>query len=316
MTIERNMQERVNEICNELYSKSEKVSVRVILTYLPDVSSTSTVHKYYANWRKELEANEKSLYDKLGFSSEFTQMFMKEISRFSVEAEQRYKGLADEANEQRDTAIDELSKAEDRQHKQTAVVEQQEKDLLALKVEASANINSHKAELEKVTESHNVLILELRRHIERFEKDLANANRSNELLRTELAKSELKLESNQSFVNEVKEKREQLESQNAELRTNNQTVSTKVAKLETKLEGSVALIDSLRERLSDFEENHSTLQTRATESEAGYKAVVSELADHKVQVQNQSQKIGSLEEMNNQQKRYIKQLEKANSTPE
>ncbi|MCW8336550.1 hypothetical protein [Vibrio paucivorans] len=86
------MQERVNEICNDLYSKGEKVSVRVILTYLPDVSSTLTVHKYYANWRKELEANEKSLYDKLGFSSEFTQMFMKEISRFSVEAEQRYKG--------------------------------------------------------------------------------------------------------------------------------------------------------------------------------------------------------------------------------
>ena len=108
MSTER-MQERVNEICNELYSKGEKVSVRVILTFLPDVSSTSTVHKYYANWRKELEANEKSLYDKLGFSPEFTQMFMKEISRFSVEAEQRYKGIADEANEQRDTAIDELT---------------------------------------------------------------------------------------------------------------------------------------------------------------------------------------------------------------
>jgi len=105
------MQERVNEICNDLYSKGEKVSVRVILTYLPDVSSTSTVHKYYANWRKELEANEKSLYDKFGFSSEFTQMFMKEISRFSVEAEQRYKGIAEEANEQRDAAIEELGKS-------------------------------------------------------------------------------------------------------------------------------------------------------------------------------------------------------------
>ncbi len=43
------MQERVNEICNELYSKGEKVSVRVILTFLPDVSSTSTAHKDYAN---------------------------------------------------------------------------------------------------------------------------------------------------------------------------------------------------------------------------------------------------------------------------
>ncbi|POC76678.1 hypothetical protein CRN61_25025, partial [Vibrio vulnificus] len=72
MTTDKNMQDRVSEICNDLYGRGEKVSVRVILTYLPDVSSTSTVHKYYANWRKELEANEKSLYDKLGFSSEFT----------------------------------------------------------------------------------------------------------------------------------------------------------------------------------------------------------------------------------------------------
>ncbi|TOK17651.1 hypothetical protein CGI23_25280, partial [Vibrio parahaemolyticus] len=49
------MQERVNEICNELYSKGEKVSVRVILTFLPDVSSTSTVHKYYANCTVSLQ---------------------------------------------------------------------------------------------------------------------------------------------------------------------------------------------------------------------------------------------------------------------
>ncbi|MDF4720801.1 hypothetical protein P3519_23275, partial [Vibrio parahaemolyticus] len=166
------MQERVNEISNELYSKGEKVRVRVILTFLPDVSSTSTVHKYYANWRKELEANEKSLYDKLGFSSEFTQMFMKEISRFSVEAEQRYKGIADEANEQRDAAIEELAKIEDRLHKQNAVVEQQDKDITHLKSEMVQRESAFEAEVSKLEQSHSVLVSELRQRITQLEKEL------------------------------------------------------------------------------------------------------------------------------------------------
>ena len=117
-------QDRVNQICNELYQKGTKPSVRLVLAELPDVSSTSTVHKYFSNWKREMEANQQSLYDRLGFSPDFTKSFMKEISRFAVEAEQRYKGMADDANEQREQAVSDLAKAEDKLHKQTAVVEQ------------------------------------------------------------------------------------------------------------------------------------------------------------------------------------------------
>ncbi|WP_031418086.1 coiled-coil domain-containing protein [Vibrio parahaemolyticus] len=310
MTTDRNMQERVNEICNDLYGRGEKVSVRVILTYLPDVSSTSTVHKYYANWRKELEANEKSLYEKLGFSSEFTQMFMKEISRFSVEAEQRYKGIADEANEQRDTAIEELAKAEDRLHKQTALVEQQGKEISQLKSDITANEKAHAAELEKVKESHDVLVLELRHRIEQLEKELNEAVKGNESLRTELAKSQLKLESNQDYVNEVKAKQEQLEQQGVELQDKNQVLSNQNAKLETQREADKELISSINERLHDLKENADSLQTKLSESEAAYKTVSIELSEYKSQVNSQSQKIGSLEQMNEQQQRYIEKLEK------
>ncbi|EIN4364593.1 DNA-binding protein [Vibrio parahaemolyticus] len=310
MTTDRNMQERVNEICNDLYGRGEKVSVRVILTYLPDVSSTSTVHKYYANWRKELEANEKSLYEKLGFSSEFTQMFMKEISRFSVEAEQRYKGIADEANEQRDTAIEELAKAEDRLHKQTALVEQQGKEISQLKADITANEKAHTAELEKVKESHDVLVLELRHRIEQLEKELNEAVKGNESLRTELAKSQLKLESNQDYVNEVKAKQEQLEQQGVELQDKNQVLSNQNAKLETQREADKELISSINERLHDLKENADSLQTKLSESEAAYKTVSIELSEYKSQVNSQSQKIGSLEQMNEQQQRYIEKLEK------
>ncbi|MEY8216114.1 MAG: DNA-binding protein, partial [Colwellia sp.] len=67
------IQERVNDICSELYADGTKPTVRLVRSMLSDVKSTSTVHKYFANWKKELEANQQSLYDKLGFSSEFTQ---------------------------------------------------------------------------------------------------------------------------------------------------------------------------------------------------------------------------------------------------
>jgi hypothetical protein len=45
--------------CCELYAEGSKVSVRKVLAMMPDVSSTSTVKKYYAAWKKELNANPK-----------------------------------------------------------------------------------------------------------------------------------------------------------------------------------------------------------------------------------------------------------------
>lgn len=311
MTTDKNMQDRVSEICNDLYGRGEKVSVRVILTYLPDVSSTSTVHKYYANWRKELEANEKSLYDKLGFSSEFTQMFMKEISRFSVEAEQRYKGIADEANEQRDTAIDELAKAEERLYKQTALVDQQGKDISNLKSDLAAEEKVHTAEIEKLNNSHEVLVQELRSRIAQLEKDLADTAKVNESLRTDLAKSQLKLESNQDYVNEVKAKQGSLEAQVAELQDKNQSLSNQNAKLETQRDADKQLIESVSGRLNDLKVNAGSLQGKLSESEAAYKIAVSELSENKSLVHSQNQRIGSLEQMNEQQQHYIARLEKS-----
>ena len=308
MSTER-MQERVNEICNELYSKGEKVSVRVILTFLEGVSSTSTVHKYYANWRKELEANEKSLYDKLGFSPEFTQMFMKEISRFSVEAEQRYKGIADEANEQRDTAIDELTKVEERLHKQTAVVEQQGKDITRLKGELTQQESQYEAEVSKLEQSHQVLVSELRQRITQLEKDLGESTKTSETLRTDLAKSELKLESNQDYVNEVKAKQGELEERHTTMQTEKQSLEQQVTKLSTQLEGSTSMVTTLEKRITDFEAQQGALLFKATEMEANFHTTRDELREAKAQLQSQSQQIGSLEEINQQQKRYIDKLE-------
>ena len=67
-----------------------------------------------------------------------------------------------------------------------------------------------------------------------------------------------------------------------------------------------------KRRVTDFETQHTALQSRATEMETHYKVTLSELSEVKSQLQNQSLKIGLLEEINQQHKRYIDKLEEAN----
>lgn len=303
------IQEQVNTICNDLYSKGKKISVRIVLAELSDVSSTSTVHKYYANWKRELEANEKSLYEKLGFSSEFTQIFMKEISRFSIEAEERYKSMADDAHEQRDAAIDELSRVEDKFHKQTAVVEQQEKEITQLKYDLKASEIAFEAEKEKIVESHDVLVAELRKRIEQQAAELNDTKKSSEFLRTELAKAELKLEGNQNLVDEVKSKYEQLENEKTNFQLENQDLSKRVTQLSTKLDGLESLNELLRQQTNGLESNNRGLSSKVSELEANSKTYTSELTEGRSLIQRQNEKIGALQEFNEQQKKYIEKLE-------
>ncbi len=60
---------------------------------------------------------------------------MKEITRFSVEAEQRYKEQTQDAHEQRDLALEELEHSEERLYKQTALIEQRDKEIRKLQTE-------------------------------------------------------------------------------------------------------------------------------------------------------------------------------------
>lgn len=303
------LQEQVNEVCNDLYSKGQKLSVRVILAELPNVSSTSTVHKYFANWRREQAANEKSLYERLGFSSEFTQMFMREISRFNTEAEQRYKSAADEANEQRDAAIDEMARIEEKYHRQTAKGQQQAKEIEQLKYDLKINEKSFEAEKDKLIDSHNVLVSELRQRIEQLEIKLKETAQLSESLRTELAKAELKLEGNQNLVDEIKSNYRQLEAGNANLQKENQELSQQITKLSARLEGSESVNKLLKQQTSGLESSNQDLSSKVNELEANNKSYLVELAENKSLIQSQNEKIGGLQELNDQQRKYINNLE-------
>lgn len=253
-------QDRVNLICNQLYGQGIKPSVRIVLAELPDIKSTSTVHKYFANWRKEIDANQKSLYEKLGFSPEFTQSFMKEITRFSVEAEQRYKNQASDAIESNEHAIADLKKVEDKLHKQNAVVDQQEKEINELQSELLLSGNKYKSEIEKGRETNEATVAELRKQLIQVKSENTQLSKQNESLHTEVAKAELKIEGNQSYVDEIKHQNQELVKENKELNLGKFELSKTVARLESTISGNEKLIASLQSQ-----QNNLTQQNKSYE---------------------------------------------------
>ncbi|WP_426577273.1 DNA-binding protein [Xenorhabdus stockiae] len=246
------IQEKVHTICNELYAKGMKPTVRMVLSMLPDVKSTSTVHKYFANWRKEVEANQQSLYDKLGFSSEFTQSFMKEITRFSVEAEQRYKEQALDANEQRDIALEELERNEERLYKQTALIEQRDKEIRELQSELRNVQEQNKSQLVQEQGSHRVIVQELRQQLDTQVEENRSLAASNESLRTEIAKAELRLEGNQEYVGEVKAQNTALLSENKALNSHITDLNKQLARFEATLAGNDKLMAQMEATITAY----------------------------------------------------------------
>jgi len=299
----KSIQDRVTAICNDLYSKGTKPSVRLVLSMLPDVSSTSTVHKYFANWKKELEANSQSLYDKLGFSSEFTQSFMKEITRFGVEAEQRYKELALDANEQRDQVLEDLERSEERAHKQVAIVEQQDKEVKELQVELLAVKSKLEAELVKDKEAHEATVNELRKQL--TEEAGANTTllQQNETLRMEIAKAELKQEGNQKFVGEVK-------AQNTEYLEENKVLNKSLAELNAALASHTATITGNDKLVIQLETTNNKYLEENKVLNKSLAELNATLASHTATITGIDKLVIQLETTNNKLETSNKSLEK------
>lgn len=235
------IQERVSQICSDLYGKGEKISVRAVLSLIPDVSSTSTVHKYVKAWRDELQANQQTLMERLGFSEKFTQSFLEEFSRFNTEAEKRWRETAEQSKEQAREAIDDLERIEDKYHKQQALLEQSQKTIRQLEDEAREN-----------KKTQQIIEAELRERIAQLEADKSTLAKNNEDLRTEVAKSQLKVENNENYVNEVKENQRRMAS---ELQSANEQIAKQaatIAKLEANAERDVKQIEDLRANTTDY----------------------------------------------------------------
>lgn len=230
--------QQVFDVCEELFSKGQKPSVRLVLSLCDEIKSTSTVHKYFALWQDQLKANQAALFDKLGFSDSFQHMFMNEISRFSAEAEARHKQSAEDAIEQRNAAIDDLNRIEDKYLKQEALVDSLQSDKRTLIKSSETTLLTHEAEIDKLESSNAARESELRQQILNLQEKLTSSNTNSENLRTELAKAKLKQESSTELVEQIKEQHEQIVSDKDELAAQLNLSNIKHARSESDLAAS------------------------------------------------------------------------------
>lgn len=250
--------DRVFAICDDLFRRNTKPTVRLVLSMLPDITSTSTIHKPFREWMEQLEARQQSMLDKLGFSDTFTQAFMREVTRFGVEAEERYKTMAADAKEQRDTAVEDLERTEERYFKQSALLEQQAKEIRELK-----------AGMTERQRAQEATVAEVRQQLLEAQTANSELTATNENLRTELARMQVQLDNNNALVIEVKQNAQVLQVENIELREKHARLLTDTARLETTLEARQQLVDELRSTAH-------RLQAEITTAEERHKADVSE----------------------------------------
>ena len=115
-------QERVFKICNELSAEGAKLSVRRVLALIPNINSTSTVHHHYKKWCKAKRDEQRTLYEQLGFSDDFKQAFVEEISRFSTRVEDRTKLEVEQVEEQNTVLLDTVAQLESMTQAQEAEI--------------------------------------------------------------------------------------------------------------------------------------------------------------------------------------------------
>lgn len=273
----KSSQEVVNQICNDFLKKGEKPSVRLILAEIPNISSTSTIHKYFSKWKDEQIKKQESLFEKFGLSTEFTTSFMKEISRFSIEIEERYKEQAQDATDQQGQAISDLEKSENKLNNQAEVVNQQEKQITDLQTE-----------LAKEQKSNESIVNEIRRQLTTTIDDNKQLAIQNESLRAGKAKAELKLESNQQLVDEIKSLNFQLTSENKELNSNIVELNKISARHESTIIGNDKLILALEaeqekteKQLSNIDSNNEKLQSELASVRSELSAINSKITEEK-----------------------------------
>ena len=254
-------QSMVNQICNEYLRSGIKPTVSLVLAKLPDISSRSTAHKYLRKWTSDQDSKKEALFKKLGFSSEFTSSFLDEINRFNGDTEQRYKSLAQDANDQRDHAISDLQNSENKVNEQADLISQLEE-----------TINNLQTELAKEQKSNESIVIEIRRQLTTSADDNKQLTIQNESLRTSIAKAELKLESNQEFVDEIKSQNSHLTSENKDLNSNIAELNKITARHESTIIGNDKLIATIKieqekteNQLSNFESNNTKLQCELTD---------------------------------------------------
>lgn len=296
-----NLEQEVFDICDRLYANKEKITVRYVMSLLEsDIKSTSTIHKPVAKWRKLREAELASLRDKMGFSPAFATAFTEEVTRYTVEAEARYKRIADEAEQQSREAIDDLSIQDEKYYKQSKLVEQLEGKLKDLESDVKKRENDAK-----------ISVQELRGQIEILQEENRTLDDSCDRLRTELAKTEVKTEHDKELVDSYKTQVNKLEEDNARLQNIVTSQSSEISTSSAKRESELQLFEYTKQSLAKVESNVEEQKAQINELSGKLAELISSEQKHKDKLLSQSELVG---ELRNSQANLTNQLTKEQET--
>lgn len=283
------LQQRINDICDAAYARDEKLSTRIILAQLPDVSSSSTVHKYFKAWKESLNARQDALFeDDSILSNDFKRSFSKELGRIAKAAESAYKQRALEAEQQVGDVITDLQLSEQKletEQKKTgsqaeriaeleAALNQTKFELEQSKELHSKDLDKHTQEINALNDKHSDELSKLNdthlEHIEKlesehsetveqhknstkqYESSIENLKGVESNLRSELAKSEVRVETKTQELQKVSDELSELE-------TNMQKVKDELASEKTNSATHNAKREAVESELSKLEKSHTKL---------------------------------------------------------
>jgi len=239
-------QQKVFAICDKLSQQGEPLSVRIIGSYLPELTSTSTLHKYFKLWKTEqAKANEKMLSES-GFSPALKQALLDEIQTQTLKVETHFKTLAIESAAQTEAAIAELTEAQ-------SVNGKLSEELAAQKDQQTKQAHEY-ALKEKRAEA-----IETERHAqnEQLTDALQTLRDETQKLREKLVKAEL----NGSHLTEQLKATETLKSEHQQLTATLNAAEKQIATLTAQSDAQQQAFERLEHDREADRRDHQTLQT-------------------------------------------------------
>lgn len=295
MTVEQSQIEReVFAICDDLSAKDEKISVRIILSYLDGITSTSTVHAPLKKWRDIRKAKKQQVIENLKFSPALAEAVADEISRHTAESDRLAMEEVKAINEQNKELIDDLQLVEKRLSEETLLLQT-----------AHSAYSSLEKKINEQSRSHDTLVKELRAQIADLNHVNSELRSSKEMLRTEIAKIELKGEGNAAELIDTKERLKALSEDNKMLNTENNKLNNEHARLSTQS-------DYMNKILETLERDNQTLKTELQSLNLHSSKISEELATVKVHDDGSKQVLEQYIKMEQATVKEIARLENEN----
>lgn len=148
------LQERINQTCDEIFKEGGKPSVRLIHKMFPDVKSSSTIHNRFKVWQNQMNEKQSRLKNNVGLSDDFIQMFMNEISRFTLQGEAKYQLRAEQAENAYESSLDSLMELENTNQTLEGQLIDQQQLVRELKASIASLKQSHDAEIKELEANH------------------------------------------------------------------------------------------------------------------------------------------------------------------